>query len=404
MSELMNRFEVCSKISEEIKQKIRIFHVFKGFNVFYITSDDEVFGFGYNQFGCCGLGHNSVVNEPQIITELYHKNIQQFFIGETFILGLSIENQVYGWGFNSDGKLGRGYSERYYDLKKYFVPEIIEFSSESVIQLSCGAYHSLALTDEGKVYGWGSNKYGQIGCGKQNYDKITSPLHLDIFPQFSVKLILCSDYESYVLTNNGLVYSWGWNRYCCLGHELGRNECVFEPKPIMNIRNVVSICHSRHILYANTYFLTNDKELYFCGYFNDENNHPAIQKLPKLLNIDLKLTSLHSISNSSSTKSTAFNEENIFEFFANEIKETHYNSYFEYYSKECQISYKTIHIKSDQTFDGNDLKDLQNYIKNFEKGFIICKELGSGGFGTVYKVKDRLHKENFAVKKVPLNG
>ena len=151
MSELLNRFEVCSKISEEIKQKIKIFHVFyQGKTVLFITSDDNVFGFGENSFGECGLGHNSVVNEPQIIPELCHKNIQQFFIGVTFILGLSADKDVYGWGLNHCGQLGRGYIKRIFSSKQYFKPEIIKFS-ESVIQLSCGSFHSLSLTEDGNV-------------------------------------------------------------------------------------------------------------------------------------------------------------------------------------------------------------------------------------------------------------
>ena len=109
MSELLNSFSIFEKISEKIKNEIKLFHVFddiKGQNVLFITSDDKVFGFGSNCFGCCGLGHNSVVNEPQIIPELCHKNIQQFFIGFSFILGLNSDKQVYGWGGNSWYRLG----------------------------------------------------------------------------------------------------------------------------------------------------------------------------------------------------------------------------------------------------------------------------------------------------------
>ena len=93
-----------------MKNEIKIFHVFsdeKGYNVLFITSDDKVFGFGSNCFGCCGLGHNSVVNEPQIIQELSHKNIKKIFIGSNFIIGLSSESQRYGWGQNEHGQLGR---------------------------------------------------------------------------------------------------------------------------------------------------------------------------------------------------------------------------------------------------------------------------------------------------------
>ena len=133
MSELLNRFEIFSKINEEIKQKIKIFHVFNDYlgpAVLFITSDDKVFGFGSNSFGCCGLGHENVVNEPQIIPELCHKNIQQFLDGWNFILGFSIDKHVYGWGCNGDGQLGRGYIKPIFGSKEYSKPEIIKFSKK----------------------------------------------------------------------------------------------------------------------------------------------------------------------------------------------------------------------------------------------------------------------------------
>ena len=34
-----------------------------------------------------------------------------------------------------------------------------------MIAAAAGVAHSLALTDEGKVYGWGWNNYGQLGLG-----------------------------------------------------------------------------------------------------------------------------------------------------------------------------------------------------------------------------------------------
>ena len=281
-----------------MKQRIKIIHVFNdnnGKNILFITSDDKVFGFGSNGFGCCGLGHNSVVNEPQIIPELCHKNIQQFFISEirSFLFCLTRDKHVYGWGCNDQGQLGREYDHMttLNSSKYFFKPKIIEFSSERVEELSCGANHCLALTEEGKVYGWGSNEYGQIGCGKGKGDKITSPLHLAIFPQFSVKKIHCFGDQSFVLTTDGLVYSWGFNYVCSLRHELDANECVYEPKQILNIPKIISVCHSSDIFWKNTYFLTNENELYFCGYFY-AGTELSIQKLPKLLNKDLKFTSL----------------------------------------------------------------------------------------------------------------
>ena len=405
MSDLLKRFKIFSKISEEIKQGIKLFHVFddkNGLNVLFITSDDKVFGFGSNHSGCCGLGHNSVVNEPQIIPELCHKNIKQFYIGEVFILGLNSDNQVYGWGGNCCGELGRGFIG---EDNKYFKPNIITFPYETVIQLSCGSHHIIALTCEGSVYGWGANNHGQIGCG--NYEtKIKSPVQLIIFSKFVVKYIKCSFERSYALTDSGLVYSWGYNDWCSLGHELSVNDSVFEPKMI-DIMDVVSICPST----ANTYFLTKENHLYFCGLFED-NNCESFQKTPKLLNSETKISTLYSICRYQNCESfsLAFSEKSINFLDKNFIKNLKENSLFNFYATTFELSFKTIQLISDQSFDGNDIQDLQNYktSKEMENRFDIVFEdklkLGAGTYGTVFRVQNKYNKNFFAIKRIEKNG
>lgn len=34
-------------------------------------------------------------------------------------------------------------------------------------QIVCGYNHTLALSDEGKLYAWGANAYGQLGTGNK---------------------------------------------------------------------------------------------------------------------------------------------------------------------------------------------------------------------------------------------
>ena len=63
---------------------------------------------GSNDCGVLGLGHNNAVNEPIIIPELCHKNINQFFNITLiyFVLALnSNNNQLYGWGKNDRAQL-----------------------------------------------------------------------------------------------------------------------------------------------------------------------------------------------------------------------------------------------------------------------------------------------------------
>jgi len=38
-----------------------------------------------------------------------------------------------------------------------------ELRDEIIADICCGGWHSLALTSNGKVYAWGSNKFRQIG-------------------------------------------------------------------------------------------------------------------------------------------------------------------------------------------------------------------------------------------------
>lgn len=40
-------------------------------------------------------------------------------------------------------------------------------------QIVCGYAHTLALTDEGSLYAWGANSYGQLGTG--NKANLVSP-------------------------------------------------------------------------------------------------------------------------------------------------------------------------------------------------------------------------------------
>ena len=403
MTDIFNRFEVFEKVDQNLKQKIRLFHVFddiKGHNVLFVTSDDEVFGLGQNSFGCCGLGHNSVVNEPQVIPELCHKNVKQFFIGRTFYLALNSNNQVFSWGRNDWGQLAR---DTCICLSRYMKPQVItQFKKLKVLQLSCGSSHSLALTSDGCVYGWGYNKYGQIGCGLKYFynNRVVSPMLINYFTRYLIKSIYCSYHRSFAITSDGLVFSWGYNSWCQLGHDFYRNGCVFEPK-LINLSNITSICSS----VLNTYFLSNEGLIYFCGYFNDENNCESFQKLPKLLKSDKKFIGLHSIPNYKMNLSiaTASTQESIFYLFVS-FEKTNDRKLFDYYSNVCQMTPNTIELNENNEIIFTKTQNNFSNENRFNERFDVLFELGSGGFGTVVKVRDKCSKRITVIKKIQLQG
>ena len=336
-TEMLKKFTICNNnnLNNFSIKYIHVFDVQNGFNVLFVSMDDNVYGFGSNQFGVCGLGHNKNVKDPQIIPELCDKNIQQFYNGLRFVLGLTSDNELYGWGSNDWFQLG---SETLNNENNK--PININIEDKSIKQISCGSAHTLVLTSDGIVYGWGWNEYGQIGCGKELGKKIlmTRLISLPI-----IKSIHCSFCNSFVMTDNGMVYSWGDNDWCYLGHELKQNECIFEPKLIINLTNITSICSSHN----NRYFLSNNGNIYFCGGYFDKNGIKCYQMVPKLVTNEMNIHSLHSIDSYQPMIAIGctLSDEWVYSLNYGLIEKTNYKTLEEFYSNECQMTYKTYYLK-----------------------------------------------------------
>lgn len=83
------------------------------------------------------------------------KNIEKLACGIMHTLVL-IDGKVFSWGCNDEFALGRDGNEH----------EIIEVPiKERVIDISAGVSHSVCLTENGKVFAWGTfrNSYGVVG-------------------------------------------------------------------------------------------------------------------------------------------------------------------------------------------------------------------------------------------------
>ncbi|CAG2117232.1 unnamed protein product, partial [Medioppia subpectinata] len=57
--------------------------------------------------GCLGFGHNSPILSPQLIPELCNQNIQ-YFVNGKHTLALTGDGRVYAWGCNDFGQIGCG--------------------------------------------------------------------------------------------------------------------------------------------------------------------------------------------------------------------------------------------------------------------------------------------------------
>jgi alpha-tubulin suppressor-like RCC1 family protein len=69
------------------------------------------------------------------------------------------QSEIYGWGNDNQGQLGLG---NYSYSSNYTNPRFVKYPVH-IQKISCGAEHSLMLSETGLVYGMGSNKSGQLG-------------------------------------------------------------------------------------------------------------------------------------------------------------------------------------------------------------------------------------------------
>ena len=220
-----------------------------------LNQNGEMFSFGHNQEYQCGLPNvennnsdNENINDPTNISKIYD-NLKAIKVccGNEHSLIISKNKNVYGFGNNEDGLLGMldKTIKTYKPTKINFIANndnvSIEDYNGKIIDISCGTVHNLALTEDGKVFSWGSFQGGQLGLSsefllnenqKKTKDKemyLSIPTLIPFFRKEDIKIkkISCGEAHSLALTEKGKVYSWGFGSNGQLG--LGFCEDSFEP-------------------------------------------------------------------------------------------------------------------------------------------------------------------------------
>ena len=142
-------------------------------------------------------------------------------------------------------------------------PRLVEaIASESVVQVLACKYHSLALTKDGSIYAWGHGRSGRLGMGDENIQP--EPRILSRLLGYSITMIAAGENHSLAMSNVGAVFSWGSDRFGQLGHggsETGKIR--LEPKRIENLKKLTVIA----IAASDTHSLcfTSSDELFAWG-------------------------------------------------------------------------------------------------------------------------------------------
>ncbi len=128
--------------------------------------------------------------------------------------------------------------------------------------VASAGYHSLFITDDGKLWSMGSNNYGQIGMsGTGNY---RSPMQVTALDAESSINVATSSNHSLYFNSNGKLWAMGSNNYGQLGDGTTDNRNTPVQITAHGSSNVVAIATGNdHSLYV-----TSDGKLWAMGYNN----------------------------------------------------------------------------------------------------------------------------------------
>jgi alpha-tubulin suppressor-like RCC1 family protein len=149
--------------------------------------------------------------------------------GRSHTLTLTQDGKVWSLGGNKFGEMGIGVFGG-----ENLEPRLIE-ELEGVSAALAGGSHSVALKNDGTVWVWGFNGSGQLGDGTTK----SSPLPMKVSGLSDVKAIATGSSHIVALKHDGTVWAWGGNRSGQLGN--GEYQDCMTPVQVAGLKDVTAI-------------------------------------------------------------------------------------------------------------------------------------------------------------------
>lgn len=89
-------------------------------------------------------------------------------------------------------------------------------AGQVVVQVTCGSYHTAAVTGSGDLFTWGGGMYGKLGHGNETGH--ATPKRVEALVGLVVSQIACGSRHTAVITSTGAMYTWGDKENGVAGH------------------------------------------------------------------------------------------------------------------------------------------------------------------------------------------
>ena len=238
-----------------------------------VTDDSDLYMYGTGFYGQLGLGDITHASMPTRVAQ----GVRMVACGVTHVAAVINDGRVFTYGDGWAGKLGHGNEDDESEPKllsmEAFQPEdeTAHNHVERIVMVATGSFHTVALSEAGRVYTWGYNGSGQLGLGE--VEQQLAPRQVESKwlsflkqgdPAERVVFVAAGGESTAAVTSSGRLYTWGCGFYGLLGHGDVRNK----PLPTLvrgfgtssGSRVVMAACSSFHTL-----VVTQDGGLWACG-------------------------------------------------------------------------------------------------------------------------------------------
>nr|MCU0781915.1 cadherin-like beta sandwich domain-containing protein [Akkermansiaceae bacterium] len=154
------------------------------------------------------------------------KTVVAITAGARHNLALCADGSVVAWGSNSSGQLGGSGTAASWSLP-ILVDQTGVLAGRTVIAVAAGGTHNLALCTDGTLAAWGSNSYGQLGTNSTTNSPVPVLVNTSgVLAGKTVTAIAAGNSHSMALCSDGTLAVWGYNASGQLGNNSVTNSAV----------------------------------------------------------------------------------------------------------------------------------------------------------------------------------
>ena len=151
-----------------------------------ITEDGELWTCGYNARGQLGHGNKTHQSVPRLVDSLRAYRVKHVSCSYYHSIVACEDDKIFGFGRNDYGQLGLGHND-----DKLRPTPIAFFHGQRVVDIACGQYHSLVSVGSGGIFAFGKNDYGASFHWKKNLFFLPGKNISKIFFSLSLTQFFC---------------------------------------------------------------------------------------------------------------------------------------------------------------------------------------------------------------------